>query len=180
MSDELFSFDEQLKRLKIASGTDTDSALMNVLGVKSSGVYNARGRGNIPHKWFVAISTKYGVDLDWLLTGKGQMRRSQLEQSAAQVPPETTGMLAGMHGKLATLEQEIAQNRATLNQGMSQPCSMCLELYAKLEKANERLYEAMRENGELKAEIGKLREELVSLKNEPSPTGGQSSMASAS
>ena len=129
MADELCSFDEQLKRLKKISGAETDTALTTLLGVKASGVYNAKKRGRIPHKWFVMISTRYSASLEWLVSG------------------------AGKH--------DIAQ---PVNYGH---CTQCAELQRQLIMANERLYEAMKENGELKAEIGKLREELATLKSKP-------------
>ncbi len=61
-------------------------------------------------------------------------------------------------------------------------CPQCAELQKLLNIANERLYEAMRENGDLKEVVGKLKAELATtLKNERnSTTDDEEPMASAS
>ena len=71
MADKLFTFDEQLKRLKEAADVKTDTALAHLLDITQGGFSGARRRGSIPHKWFVAISTRYGVNLEWLVSGTG-------------------------------------------------------------------------------------------------------------
>lgn len=142
MSDKLYSLEEQLKRLKLASGAKTDTELSRLLGITQGGFFNAKVRGKIPDKWFVAISTKYGVNLEWLVSGAGQRDVSQPVQTGA--------------------------------------CQQCAELQRQLTIANERLYEAMRENGNLKEKIGTLQAELAKLKKEEFPTDDKTPMASVS
>ena len=137
MLDEQFTFESQLRRLKEAAGVDTDSALTTILGVRASGIYNAKTvRGKIPNKWLVLISTKYGVNLEWLVSGTGPRDAAQSAQVGS--------------------------------------CQQCLEFQRQLAVANERLYEAMRENGDLKESVGKLRAELAESKNKlaSAPEGG--------
>ena len=70
MEKDLCSLDEQLARLKQVANVDTDTALAHLLGITQGGFFNAKKRNRIPYRWFVAISTKYGVNLDWLISGK--------------------------------------------------------------------------------------------------------------
>lgn len=145
MNDELCSFAAQLERLKNAASSKTDTELSHLLGITQGGFSNAKVRGKIPHKWFVAISTKYGVNLEWLVSGTG---------------PRDAG-------------QPVIQQAGA--------CPQCAELQKLLNIANERLYEAMRENGDLKEVVGKLKAELATLKNERnSTTDNEEPMASAS
>lgn len=71
MNDELCSLEEQLKRLKNAASVKTDTDLSRLLGITQGGFFNAKVRGKIPDKWFVTISTRYGVSLEWLVSGTG-------------------------------------------------------------------------------------------------------------
>lgn len=65
--------------------------------------------------------------------------------------------------------------------GSSSGCKRCLELYEKLDQANERLFQVMQENGNLKETIGKLNTELVQLKNaHRKPADDENPMSSSS
>jgi len=160
MSKELFTFDEQLKRLKEVANVKTDTDLTSLLGVKSSGVYNARRRGNIPHKWFVTISTRYGVNLEWLVSGTGTRNVGQ------QSTPGTCLQCAELQRQLA-----VAHER-TYKAG---------EETKALLKENSDMKVLLKENAYLKEEIDRLNKELVELKREQfSPANDQPPMASAS
>lgn len=165
----------------MARGSMSQEAFAKAVRISKGSLGFYERNENLPNvDVVIKICSETGVALEWLMTGNGPMRRGQdplYESGTARVSPETAGMLAGMHGKLALLEQEVARNRTPLNRPdhpdrpdreTARHCGQCLELYAKLDRANERLYEAMKENGELKAETGRLHERLAALKNEPS------------
>ncbi|MDR2669158.1 MAG: helix-turn-helix domain-containing protein [Desulfovibrio sp.] len=75
MDEKLNDFSAQLARLKEAAGVKTDTALAHLLGITQGGFSGAKRRGNIPNKWFVAIATRYNVNLEWLLSGTGSSRK---------------------------------------------------------------------------------------------------------
>ena len=154
-----FTFDEQLDRLKEAAGVDTDLGLTSILGVRASGIYNARKeRGKIPHKWLVTISTKYGVNLEWLVFGTGP--RDMVKQSAAPgVCPQCT---------------ELQRQLTIANERLIQAKESVIA-------AQEREINLLKENSGLKEKIGKLEAELAELKNKQSSSdSGHGAMASAS
>lgn len=64
-------FDRMIK----AVGGERGSDLAFALGISQASVSGAKKRRNIPDSWYLAISDKYGVSMDWLRTGDGEMAR---------------------------------------------------------------------------------------------------------
>lgn len=63
--------DDQIARLKEVTGLKTDTALGKMLGLCSGAVFSAKRRGRVPNRWFVIISRRYNVNLEWLISGVG-------------------------------------------------------------------------------------------------------------
>ncbi|MEI8142868.1 MAG: S24 family peptidase [Chitinophagia bacterium] len=86
-----------------------------------------RGELGLPSKWSMKISTKFGVSLDWLLTGVGQMLRTEDLDKLIIKEPDTNYLaerLQKKNTKERTLEYyEIGANAATKSTGEILPIS---------------------------------------------------------
>ena len=60
----------QLRRIYAATGCKTQTELAALLGIRQSSVSVARKQNKVPDKWLVQLSLM-GLDLEWILTGKG-------------------------------------------------------------------------------------------------------------
>jgi hypothetical protein len=85
-------FDEILSRMRKACGVNSDKKLSEKLGVTYSAITAARKRNTIPPVWYVTISEKSDVSMDWLHTGEGEMKRDGMRFAG---PSTTRKMLAG-------------------------------------------------------------------------------------
>ena len=65
------AFDEQLRRMYLATGTRTKAELAGWLGVRQTFVADAERRGAIPADWLLMLVRVLNVDPDWVLTGRG-------------------------------------------------------------------------------------------------------------
>lgn len=74
------TFETKFKRLLAATSKSTDSGLADVLGIRPSSVAGARKRGLIPGDWVEKIAFDYDVNADWLLFGRGSMKRGDTLQ----------------------------------------------------------------------------------------------------
>ncbi len=62
-------------RMLTAGGLNNCSCLARALGVTPQAISNYRKRGIFPAALAVKFSERFGVSLDWLLTGEGEPRR---------------------------------------------------------------------------------------------------------
>ena len=85
--------DEQLSRLRETVGARTDTALASALGITQGGISSAKRRGKVPDRWFVKTAGAFGVNLEWLHTGKGPMRGFQAQ--GAEFPDLHGGTVYG-------------------------------------------------------------------------------------
>jgi hypothetical protein len=67
-------FNEVLDRLKQFFNVKSDTALARALGLRQSSVSTAKSKKQIPPAWLLKVSLEYGVSLDWLVYGTGQMK----------------------------------------------------------------------------------------------------------
>lgn len=70
-------FDAIYDRIKLCLGAKTDTELARVLGIDQSSIAGARKRNNIPPKWIIDVSERFGISADWLLFGDGAMLRDR-------------------------------------------------------------------------------------------------------
>ena len=64
------SYAETIDRIMLATKSKTETDLARALEVKPQSVSQAKKKGSIPAQWFVCIALKYGVSLDWLVSGR--------------------------------------------------------------------------------------------------------------
>ena len=76
-----------LERLSVVLGAKTSQSLAEQLGVSPQTVSSWKGRESVPYAQCVEIAERYGVSLDWLLTGEGPMRRDEAGATALQEAP---------------------------------------------------------------------------------------------
>ena len=62
-------YSEAIDRLLTATKSKTESDLAVALGIKAQSVHQAKKKDLVPTTWFVKISLKYGVPMDWLVSG---------------------------------------------------------------------------------------------------------------
>jgi len=70
------SYDAVFSRLMTAVGTSKAVDVANALGISQQSISGAKAKQKIPEGWLTAISDKYGVSVDWLRTGEGEMKRA--------------------------------------------------------------------------------------------------------
>lgn len=104
-----------LGRMKLVTGTKSDTAFAQSIGLRQSSVSAAKERQSIPPAWAVQIAQDYGVSLDWLMFGKGEAKRE-----AAQERPEP-----------AQAAPVRAETVATTYNDMGQPAANIADLVAK-------------------------------------------------
>jgi transcriptional regulator with XRE-family HTH domain len=62
------------ERLKLVRGTVSQKAFAALLGVHENTVSNAERRGSATQEFLLRIAEVQGINLHWLLTGRGAMR----------------------------------------------------------------------------------------------------------
>ena len=62
------------ERLKLVRGTVSQKAFAALLGVHENTVSNAERRGSATQEFLLRIAEVRGINLHWLLTGRGAMR----------------------------------------------------------------------------------------------------------
>lgn len=72
-----FNFDEIMERLKISTNTSSYNALAERIGLSSSGFANLKKRKSIPYDKIAMLTNSLNVSMDWILTGKGEMRKGE-------------------------------------------------------------------------------------------------------
>lgn len=75
---------EVLKRLMQATGANNKSRLGKAYGISPQAISSWESRGSIPYALCVSVATEKDVSLDWLITGEGNMRRSDGENGASE------------------------------------------------------------------------------------------------
>jgi len=83
------SFDEIINRLKMSSGTNSDAELSVAMGLKSSAVSTARGRGTVPPSWIINASNQFKVSADWLIYGDDLKGRNGTNGNVKQLDVNT-------------------------------------------------------------------------------------------
>ena len=77
------AFAEQIERIKLVTGTQTQSELAKALGVRQSSVADAKRRSSIPPGWLVTLMREHNANPDWILTGTGVCYLSGSEDPGA-------------------------------------------------------------------------------------------------
>ena len=93
-------FDDFLIRVGEAAGIDSQTDLARILKVNRSAVTQARKKGAIPDRWLLQLYRSYGINPEWLETGKGPvfMGRRQEEYSEFSKVPKVSARLCAGNG----------------------------------------------------------------------------------
>ncbi|HBG46720.1 MAG TPA: hypothetical protein DDW94_06990 [Deltaproteobacteria bacterium] len=67
------NYADVIERMKWAGHLKNDSAVARALGVTPQALSNYKKRGEMPSDLALAFSEKFGVALDWLLGGSGEV-----------------------------------------------------------------------------------------------------------
>lgn len=79
-----------LARLKLVTGTTTDTALSAALQISPQTLSSWKGRDSTPYSLCVDIAQTRGISLDWLLLGEGPILRHSPTQSVEGSQESTT------------------------------------------------------------------------------------------
>jgi hypothetical protein len=75
-----------LERLRFALGVDNDTELCKLTGVNRQTMSNWKSRDSVPYPLCVTLAESRNISLDWLLTGKGSMRKGEAEEHLQEQP----------------------------------------------------------------------------------------------
>ena len=81
-------FDGCFQRLKEAVGAGTETELGRSLGIKQESIAVARKRKQLPPRWFVDIYFRFGISVDWILSGTGPMKRGEAPAGHGEIATE--------------------------------------------------------------------------------------------
>jgi len=91
-------FNNFLDRVYDAAGIDSQTDLARVLGVNRSAVTQARKKGTIPDRWLLQLYRTFGLNPEWLETGRGGTFLGKGESKVAEfekVPKVSARLCAG-------------------------------------------------------------------------------------
>ncbi len=66
-------FDIFIRRAFEALQISSQNRLAILLGINRAGITQAKNKGTVPDKWILDLYRKYGINPDWIETGKGKM-----------------------------------------------------------------------------------------------------------
>ena len=79
-------FDLFIRRAFEALKISSQNKLAILLGINRAGITQAKNKGTVPDKWILDLYRKYGINPDWIETGKGKM--FIVERDGSVVVPE--------------------------------------------------------------------------------------------
>lgn len=79
-------FDLFIRRAFEALKISSQNKLAILLGINRAGITQAKNKGTVPDKWILDLYRKYGINPDWIETGKGKMFIA--ERDGSVVVPE--------------------------------------------------------------------------------------------
>ncbi len=88
-------FDAFFARVREAAGIVSQQELAALLGVNRSAVTQAKRRGVAPRSWADRVARVYGLDPEWLETGRGDPRGAVRGDDFAAVPKVRARLCAG-------------------------------------------------------------------------------------
>ena len=93
-------FDNFLQRVYEAAGIDSQTDLARVLQVNRSAVTQARKKGAIPDRWLLQLFRAYGLNPEWLETGRGStfLGAKQVQASEFEKIPKVSARLCAGNG----------------------------------------------------------------------------------
>ncbi|MFQ5736198.1 MAG: helix-turn-helix domain-containing protein [Thermodesulfobacteriota bacterium] len=89
------SYSEIIERMRWAGKLKNDSAVARVLGVTPQALSNYKKRGEMPTDLVLRFANIYGLSVDWLISGEGEMykasaRGGEFERKTYMIAAEET------------------------------------------------------------------------------------------
>ncbi len=88
------SYSEIIERMRWAGKLKNDSAVARVLGVTPQALSNYKKRGEMPTDLVLRFANIYGLSVDWLISGEGEMykpsARGEFEKKTYMIAAEET------------------------------------------------------------------------------------------
>lgn len=88
------SYSDIIERMRWAGKLKNDSAVARVLGVTPQALSNYKKRGEMPTDLVLRFAGIYGLSVDWLITGEGEMykagRGGEFERKSYMIAAEDT------------------------------------------------------------------------------------------
>jgi phage repressor protein C with HTH and peptisase S24 domain len=79
-------FDLFIRRAFEALNISSQNKLAILIGINRAGITQAKNKGTVPDNWILDLYRKYGINPDWIETGKGKMFIA--ERDGSGVVPE--------------------------------------------------------------------------------------------
>lgn len=79
------NYTDIIERMRWAGKLKNDSAVARTLGVTPQALSNYKKRGEMPTDLVLRFSGIYGLSVDWLITGQGQMYNASLKSGESPV-----------------------------------------------------------------------------------------------
>lgn len=89
------SYSDIIERMRWAGKLKNDSAVARVLGVTPQALSNYKKRGEMPTDLVLRFANIYGLSVDWLITGEGEMYKggakgSEYDRKSYMIAAEET------------------------------------------------------------------------------------------
>jgi hypothetical protein len=84
-----------------------DKDLAQCLGINSQNISTWRQMDSTPFELCISVAKEKGVDLNWLLTGEGDMIRNMSKEESAGYQIKPMGTLEQIIERLNNLENEV-------------------------------------------------------------------------
>lgn len=107
------SYSEIIERMRWAGKLKNDSAVARVLGVTPQALSNYKKRGEMPTDLVLRFGNIYGLSVDWLISGEGEMYKAgakgpEYDRKGYMIAAEETPSY-GKEGKEFTRSPDFAQ-----------------------------------------------------------------------
>ncbi len=79
-----------IRRASEALQISSQNKLAILLGINRAGITQAKKKGTVPEKWILELYRKYGINPDWIETGKGKMFIA--ERGGSVIAPKYKGV----------------------------------------------------------------------------------------
>ncbi|MBI5344005.1 MAG: helix-turn-helix domain-containing protein [Deltaproteobacteria bacterium] len=84
------NYSDLIERMRWAGKLKNDSAVARTLGVTPQALSNYKKRGEMPTDLVLRFAKIYGLSVDWLITGQGEMRKAEAEKKGYPGAAEET------------------------------------------------------------------------------------------
>lgn len=98
-------FEDFFQRACQATGATSQAELAQLLGVDRSAVTQAKRKGAAPEKWALALARAFGLDPEWLVTGRGPIRQAGASEYVAV--PRVRALLSAGGGSFETSAEPV-------------------------------------------------------------------------